>query len=273
MEKPNGELRLTFRKKQSGRTFLARQFYSLPLQITVPYYQDDDGTAFLALLNMGGGIFGSDYFRTQVLVEDGAKALITNLSATKIYKALGDDCSLLENEFSVGENAALEYMPECCVPFENSASFQKNTFRLKKSSFLFATDFVTPGRIDMGEKFSYRKYASDFKIFVDDRLIARERADVRPDDMNISGMGILEGYNNYVSIFIYCGKMNNEFIKEAKAVETEGVYYGCSRVDENLVIVKMLGDSTENIKRAIEKVWDVSRKAFLGKNKVYLRKL
>ncbi len=86
MKRTNGELKLLFRKKRNGQTYLSKQFYVLPLQITVPYYQDNDGTAFLNPLNMGGGVMGEDHLRTEIELEENSQVLFTNLSATKIFK-------------------------------------------------------------------------------------------------------------------------------------------------------------------------------------------
>ncbi len=275
MAKTKGELRLTFRKRSSGKTYIAKQFYKLPLQITIPYYQDDDGTAFLMLLNMGGGVFGGDHYVTDITVEDDARVLITNVSATKIYKALEGDSSLIENVFSVGEKAVLEYMPECCIPYRDSDSCQKTEFRLRKSSFLFATDFVTPGRLDMGEKFSYRKYISDFRIYVDDRLIATERAILKPEDTEMDRKGIMEGHNDYVSVFIYSEDVNEAFVKKLNdiCVAAEDIRCGASMIDEGLAVVKMLGDDADIINDLIKKLWHASRMELLGKPGVGLRKM
>ena len=275
MAKIKGELRLTFRKRSSGKTYIAKQFYKLPLQITIPYYQDDDGTAFLMLLNMGGGVFGGDHYRTDITVEDDARVLITSVSATKIYKALEGLSSLQENEFRVGENAVLEYMPECCIPYRDSDSCQKTVFRLRRSSFLFATDFVTPGRLDMGEKFSYRKYISDFRIYVDDRLIATERANLRPEDTEMEGTGIMEGHHDYVSVFIYCDAMNDGFVKKLNDIcgEAEDIRCGASLICDGLAAVKMLGNDADRINALIKSLWHEARMEFLGKPGVGLRKM
>ena len=45
-EKATGALSLTFRRKAAGKTYIADQYYKIPMQIMPPHYQDDDGTAY-----------------------------------------------------------------------------------------------------------------------------------------------------------------------------------------------------------------------------------
>lgn len=102
--KPTGVIRLELRKKSSGKTYLARQFYDLPLQVLPPYYQDDDGTAFVYLLNPTGGVLQGDRLLTEIKVEKDARALITTPSANKLYKMEDDHAEIL-NEIHVEEGA------------------------------------------------------------------------------------------------------------------------------------------------------------------------
>ena len=77
MENPTGRLSLVFRKRADGRTAIAQQYFRLPLQILNPYYQDDDGTAFVYLLNPSGGILQNDRLLTELTLEENSRALIT----------------------------------------------------------------------------------------------------------------------------------------------------------------------------------------------------
>ena len=273
-KKPNGELKLCFRKKQSGKTYIAKQYYKLPLQITVPYYQDEDGTAFLPLLNMGGGVLGRDYFKTRILLEKDSRAVITNLSATSIYKAKNGQISLLENEFILEDGAVLEYLPGCSIPFKDSALRQRNVFRIKKNSFLFTVDFVTPGRLDMEEVFSFRSYYSDFRLYVEDKLLVRECADVDPNPEKLGRIGFMEGFYNYISVFVYCERIDESFVQGLQRIcgMAEDVYCGCSQIDSSLITVKILGNNASNINGLIDRVWGYARESLLNKHKVDLRR-
>ena len=79
MNKPTGELSLVFSRKDNGRTHLSRQYFKLPLQIMMPHYQEEDGTAFVYFLNPGGGILQHDRLLTEVTVEDGADVFMISI--------------------------------------------------------------------------------------------------------------------------------------------------------------------------------------------------
>ena len=60
MSGATGKLSLVFRKRDDGVTYMAKQYYKLPLQVLRPHYQDDDGTAFVYMLNPSGGVLQND---------------------------------------------------------------------------------------------------------------------------------------------------------------------------------------------------------------------
>ena len=86
MNKPTGELSLVFSRKDNGRTHLSRQYFKLPLQIMMPHYQEEDGTAFVYFLNPGGGVLQHDRLLTEVTVEDGADVFITTPSSSSMAR-------------------------------------------------------------------------------------------------------------------------------------------------------------------------------------------
>ena len=50
-DKPNGEIRIVFRRNAEGKTYMARSLWKIPLQILKPHYYDVDGTAVVYSLN------------------------------------------------------------------------------------------------------------------------------------------------------------------------------------------------------------------------------
>ena len=202
MNKPTGELSLVFSRKDNGRTHLSRQYFKLPLQIMMPHYQEEDGTAFVYFLNPGGGILQHDRLLTEVTVEDGADVFITTPSCTKFYR-MDEGHAEVENIFSVGSGATLEYLPEYNVPFAQSSSFQDSVFRLKNDSVLIASDIVTAGRTSRNEIFDYDIYSSKTRIYVDDELKLYDSCRITPETMDPARRGLLEGKLSSGTVYAY----------------------------------------------------------------------
>lgn len=276
-----GEIKLTFRKKKSGETYVAHQYFKLPMQVLPSYYQDTDGTAFIYLLNLSGGVLQGDQLRTEIQIEKGGKALISTPSASKYYKREEKGPASINAIFRVAEHSCLEYLPEHAIPFKGSHVIQENQFFLHKNSFLMATDVITPGRTSRGEIFQYKCYENKTAIYVDNHLIALDCCKIEPSKNDYTGMGYLEGFGIQGSIYLYTLKLteaNKEILKEEirrikEKLKGEGrLVMEMTEVTEGLVIVRLLGDHIQLVQKAIFEFWHQERPLLLEKPGVRLRK-
>lgn len=267
-----GVLDLTFRRKKSGKTYIAEQYYELPMQVLPPYYQDEDGTAFIFLLNLAGGVLQGDRLYTNVDIEDNARALISTPSANRFYK-MEDDCAEVINTFKLGKNSVLEYIPDYNIPYAKSETYQENLFYLDESSTLIAWDMVIPGRVGMGENFDYHCFSSKIKIYVGDELELYEYSKLSPDMGDMMQIGILEEYKIYATAFVYHQNLPEGF-KEAvrQAWDAEKIHGGISLISDSLAAIKILGNSVFEMETALEGIWSVFRSEVLEKDIVRIRK-
>lgn len=275
MEQPTGRLSLVFRKRASGgKTYVAEQYFKLPLQIMNPHYQDEDGTAFVYLLNPSGGILQHDRLLTEICLEEGSKALITTPSTSKYYK-MDEGYAMVANRLTVRSGAVLEYLPEHNVPFAGSKTWQENDFYLDRDSILIASDMVTAGRISRGERFEYDLYASRTRIYVDGKLRIYDNSRMEPCRMQMERTGMMEGYQTSGSIYIYSPEKKQDLperLNQLQGSEEGDVRFAAGYIDENLMIVRFLGNDIISLQSMIFKVWDELRKRLLGKPAVRIRK-
>lgn len=273
MSGAEGKLKLTFKQRADGRTYLAKQFYQLPLQILPPHYQDTDGTAFIYLLNPSGGVLQNDRLCTEIYLEENSRVCITTPSANKFYK-MQDGYARVDNQFYVKRNAVLEYLPEHNVPFADSKTYQETVFCLDPKASLIAFDVVTSGRAERGERFAYDLYASRTKIFVGEKLIACENSKIEPKQAKFHGIGVLEGYDIYGTVFFYQEGLSERLSDELRLLSAQypDIYYGVSRMEEGLSVLKFLGKTTLETQRFLSDLWGVARKTMLRKDRVRIRK-
>lgn len=273
MKKNRGNLDIAFRKKDNGQTYLARQYYKLPLQVMPPHYQDDDGTAFLYLLNPSGGVLQNDRLESRIVVEKDARAFVTTPGNTKLYK-MEDGYATIDNYFDIDSGGVLEYLPEHNVPFAQSTTYQNNEFRLKKDSVLIASDLVTAGRVSRGEVFEYNLYTSKTKIYVEDKLIAFDNTKIDPKIDSLSSLGILENFQSNGTLFIYKEDLPDNLISKIKEVcyDKLQVNLGASQINSSLIIVRFIGNSILAIQDVLFDIWTITRKLLLNKDSVRIRK-
>lgn len=272
MDEATGRLFLRFRRKESGKTYVAKQYFKLPLQIMSPYYQDQDGTAFVYLLNPSGGILQHDRLYTEVVVEENARVLLTTPASTKFYK-MDEGHALLKNDFTVEQGGVLEYLPEHNVPFADSKTYTETNFYLHKDATLIASDMLTAGRVSRNEMFQYDLWESKTKIYVEGKLFAYDRAILEPKKHHIQGLGLMEGYGTNGTLYVYQKKADQALVSAIRAVAPDDkVRFGASLVDESLIVVRFIGDNIIDMQQTMLKVWEIVRKTLLGKPSVRIRK-
>ncbi len=151
----NGSACLTFAVRD-GRTRLVRSRIRPPLAVQRALYLDDllPGMAFVFLANPTAGIFQGDRQRITVEVQPGAKAHVTNQSASKIH-AMPDSSASQDTNLAVADNAYLEYLPEPLIPFRGSRFRQETHITVSDTGTLLYADITAPGRVARGEALDY----------------------------------------------------------------------------------------------------------------------
>lgn len=269
--KPNGKISIVFRRKSDGKTYMAKQYYKLPMQVMKPHYYDKDGTAFVYSLNPAGGILQHDRLLTEIVSEDGSDAVFTTPGNNKFYK-MDEGCARLWNRINVKRGGILEYLPEHNVPFADSTVYQENEFRVEKGAVLFASDMVTPGRAANGELFQYDLYSSKTKIFVDDDLVLYDNCRIEPKKENILRLGLMDGKKSNGSMYIYADDMDPKLKNEINKLNSDAVTLAAGNITPELLVVRFIGDGIMDMIKATYDVWDICRRSILGKPAVRLRK-
>lgn len=272
MTKPTGELSLRFRRRKDGQTYVAEQYYKLPLQVMRTHYQEQDGTAFVYLLNPSGGVLQHDRLLTEIILEENSKAYITTPSSTKFYK-MDDGHAEVVNRITLGSGAVLEYFPEHNAPFAMSEAYQDNEYHLKSDSILLTSDMVTAGRATRGEVFAYRLYSSRTRIYVDGKLRVYDnsRMDARNTDME--KIGYMEGYLTNGTVYVYSSGLSDELPMEINEIQHEGnVVFAAGKIDDDFMIIRFLGDNMVDLRSMMDVIWGRIRKHVLGKDAIRIRK-
>lgn len=270
-EKPNGEISIVFRRNAEGKTYMARQYHKIPLQLLKAHYYDVDGTAIVYSLNPAGGILQHDRLLTEIECEAGADAVFTTPGNNKYYR-MDDDCAKVWNRLYVHSGGILEYLPEHNVPFADSTVYQDNEFRVEKGGVLFAADMVTAGRVASGERFDYTHYASRTRIFIDGELALYDNCSLKPSEEDLLQTGLLDGYQTNGSLYVYADGMDPQLKSQVSALSSEAVRLAAGNVRPDLMVIRFLGDGIIEMRETMQNVWDVCRQSILNKPALRLRK-
>lgn len=270
---PNGKLYLEFQRKQSGESYLSRQLFQLPLQVFPPKDCEQDGTAFLYLLNPSSGMLEGDLFDIQFHLKEQASVVITTPSSNKIYKSKGrDTCQNITADIKAG--CVLEYLPEHNVPYKESRFRQNSVFKVEKGGSLFTWDTVVPGRIARDEVFDFTMYRSQIALYYDGKLKLREGIKLLPEEFDPHNPAILHQYSIFSTAYLVAEEIPECLIRKLKNYMEgeEGIQGGCSKADTHVLVIKVLFDKTLTIQKVLWNIWNLVRQEMFQKEAFPIRK-
>ena len=232
--------------------------------------------AYLYVISPSGGILQGDRYRTDVSLKNNAVAHMTTQGATSIYSMNSNFASQLLN-ITVDENCYLEYIPDQIIPNKNSRYYQKVNLNVHKNATLVYSEILTPGRVAMGESFEYDIcYLRTHCKNQDNKIRFLENTKIEPKMQKLKNFGILGKYNTVGTMYILTRK---EMVIELESSINEGIKntdsisVGSSILpDESGIVIRILGNKTDNVSDVIFKILEISRKKILNASISKIRK-
>ena len=260
------------------KTVITKQFSQVPLQIQRAVYPENSlpGMAYLYIISPSGGILQGDRYKTDIIMKNNAVSHITTQGATRIYSMNSNSASQMVN-ITLDENCYLEYIPDQIIPYQNSRYYQKVNLNIHDDATLIYSEVLTPGRIAMNESFDYDIcYLRTYCKNQNNRFRCLENMKIEPKKYDMKIKGVLGKYNIVGTVYILTKKEKIEKLEEIineKIEKSELIISGTSILpNESGIIVKILGNNTEDI---FEKVYDIvkiTRKEILDAEFTKLRK-
>ena len=263
----HGILFLEFEKRED-RTILSESYSKSPMHVFQPFYPDDTGCAFTHLFNAAGGLVCGDRIEIHIRLKENSHVLATTPSATKIYRSSGD-FARQETEITIRKGGLFEYLPCYVIPFANASYHQKIKVTMEEDTAAILLDFFTTGRLARGEHLQFDQYSSTMEINYFEESILFEKAILKPLDTDYGSFGFLESFVAAASLYLIFDNPRIEKdlldILRAEVGHLSGVLGGVSTLPSKGAIVRLLGDGTRSIERAILKMWSVAREHILGR--------
>ena len=257
-------------KQGNNKTTITKQFSQVPLQIQRAVYPEESipEMAYLYIISPSGGILQGDRYKIDVTLKNNAISHITTQGATRIYSMNSNFASQITN-ITVNDNCYLEYIPDQIIPYQNSRYYQKVNLNIHDKATMIYSEVLTPGRMAMNEYFDYDVcYLRTYCKNQEEKFRCLENMKVEPKNQNLNSDGIL-GKNKIVGTVYILTKKEHitelENIINTNLEKLEAVSIGTSLLpNESGIIVKILGDNTEDIFKLIYSVLKITRKKILG---------
>ncbi|OCA82151.1 urease accessory protein UreD [Pseudobacillus wudalianchiensis] len=255
-----GEWRGTV-SKMKGRNVLAHLKRHFPL--TEVEFEGENGELIIYLMSGSPGLFNGDRQRVCCRITDEAHLFLTNPSATELHPSLIEEAIHQTETFQLGENSILEYLPEPLIPFKGANFKGKTSLYMEEGSQAIVSEIITPGRVGRGERFEYKRFASQFEVFWQGELQVWDSFQLEPR-MDREGPELFNRYTHIGTLWILSETLSAgdlEYIqhKVIPKLPQLDCYGGASLLPKNGMIIRLLGHSSQELQEAIKICWDYFR--------------
>ncbi|WP_327302752.1 urease accessory protein UreD [Streptomyces sp. NBC_01298] len=289
-----GLLELAF-ERVGDRTELVRHYQKSPLQIMRPLYFDPyrPDLPITFLMSTGGGVIQADRLRTDLSFGPGTSAHVTTQAATKVYR-MEHDYAVAQTLLTAGPDAYVEYLPDPVIPYVDSRFYQRTVITADPTATVLVSETVLSGRLARGERNAYQVFASDFELRrPSGELVALDTVRLEPGgaagsagrsgsgsgsfsgSTSIDGPAVLAGHSVMACFFAVSPLAPARELADLlhATLAGRGLAYGVSVLPQDCgAWVRVLGEHTEPVTRALGAAWDAVRRRLIGVPAPDLRK-
>lgn len=266
-----GFLQLEVGKKQD-RSVICNSFFDGVFKITRPTYLPH-GLPLLTLIHVGGGYVDGDTYKTEVVVNEGARLALTTQASTKVYKSPNIGVTQTMDYF-LKSGSELYVKQDSLIPYKDANFTQHTTVYMSSSAVFYYTDIITPGWSEDGKLFQYKKVVSKMKIFVDGQLQVFDHQLLLPKNQ-LGNLMQLEDYTHLGTMFVIHSQINEGFIEDLRGMidaKSQKVRFGVSLLSVRGLSIKVLATSTPAIERVFNVCEAFFRKRLYNEEKIEWRK-
>lgn len=253
-----GSLNLGF-EPRPDKTALVKRQHKGPLTVQRAFYPEAR-VCHVYVLHPPGGVVGGDELEITATLKAHSEALITTPGATKFYRS-ASDTALQMQTLIVEDNATLEWLPQENILFPGAKVKSVLQVELQGSAKAAFWDIQCFGRPSNNEAFEYGSLDSHLRLFRDGKPLLLER--LRIDENNRTSLSQLQ--NHPVSAtFVLSDAVNIDISAlDGSKVISEHEYLATTLIDD-VMVVRYLGNSTENARNYFINLWQQIRQAALG---------
>ena len=261
------------RDSETGKTVIREQYSQVPLFTQRAMYLEESlpAMAYVYIISPSGGILQGDRYRIDITLGNKTLAHVTTQGATRIYKMEKNYASQIVN-ITVGEGSFFEYIPDQIIPFRNSRFYQQVELNVHDNATMIYSEVIVPGRVASGEAFEYD--ICYIKTVVKNHLGRPRFMDtvkLEPKNENPKTEGILGNFKVVGTTYIvtkesFVKDLQYEISEQIKSVEGKGKILGGNSVlpAKQGIIIRILGNSVEDVKKIIFDVLRIARKQIIG---------
>jgi urease accessory protein len=248
-------------ERHGARTVLARRRHEGPLVVQKPLYPEGGAVCHTIVVHPPGGIAGGDELEIRAHAGAGAHALLTTPGAGKWYRSTGA-WSRQKIGFDLGAGAALEWLPQPAILFDNAMADMEFTLDLDADARYIGWEIVCLGRTGSGERFSRGTCRVNTQIRHAGKRLWLERGELRGDTPLMESPAGLQGRTVCGTMLVAAPALGQDLLALARKATEESA---ALTLLPGVLIARALADSSEAVRGMFARLWSVLRLPVMGR--------
>lgn len=236
-------------------TYLKDSYFTAPYKIMKPFPLKNGGIQIM-LQCASAGVMEGDRSEFNFHVEEGANLKFVSQSYEKLHPMRDEGASRYTN-IQVDKNASFTYYPLPVIPFAESAFSNITEVDLDETSTFRMVEILTCGRYGSGELFKYSSYKNKVEIKRTGKIIYFDNTLFEPENCDMSGIGMYEGYTHLCNIFLSRGDIDS--LSQIRAIinNNEEVTGGASILKDGDIAIRILGKRAQTLEGIAKEILEL----------------
>lgn len=233
---------------RAGRTILKTSFCEAPFKIADVTEDKKQKELRLMLMCSSPGVLDEDEYSFNVRVGEKSSLRLQTQSYQRIFQMKKG--AVQNTDVRLEEGASFVYLPHPSVPHKASVFTARARVQLASGCTLVWGEAISCGRKLNDEVFRFSSYRTVTEIFLNGKLAIKENLLLSPDEMNVTGIGQMEGFTHGATFICLNETVNVEEMMEkiAEALRPhQGIAFGITALPVAGFIVRLLGYKAEQL--------------------------
>lgn len=233
---------------RDGKTFLKNSFCDAPFKLGDITEDKSKKGLHLMLMSSSPGVLDGDEYNFQIRLGEGTATTLQTQSYQRIFQM--EKGAVQSMNINLEAGASFVYLPHPVVPHKGSSFTARNKFFLADHCSLVWGEVISCGRKLNDEIFQFTSFHSITEIYRNECLIVKENVFIKPAEMNLAGLGQMEGYTHQASFLYINDSANVDELINRLAADLESsvdIGFGISALPVNGFVLRLLGCKAEQL--------------------------
>lgn len=250
----------------NGTTRLLDRAHYGPLRVQKTLHPEGASICHAIIVHPPGGVVGGDRLTIKASVGECAHAFLTTPGAAKWYQANGK-ISQQQVHLQIAHAATLEWLPQETIFFDQTSAELEHQVVLQGSARYIGGEILCFGRTASGESFNSGRIFQQTSIRHDGKLLWFEQGTLNGGTSAMHSRLALADYTVCATLIVVGKALPGSVVQQlrdtATRLSSSQASVGVSQI-KSLLVLRMLGHSSELAKRWMIQAWQQLRPGLLG---------